>query len=97
MIEKNITPGQKIWVVERDESEEVVDVSGYMFLAQVGGYVIATSYINDYETLEETLSYHAEETRQNYDTDLVVCPTGDCYASYEDAHATIESEMEDAE
>lgn len=94
---QDFAPGQRIWVVERDESEEAVSVSGYMILAQVGGYVIATPYINDYETLEETLLYHAEETRRNYDTNLVVYLAGDCYACREDAHAALESETEDAE
>lgn len=82
-------PGQEIYVVERDEDGAACDVSGYMFLAEVAGAAILTSYINDLETLEETLDYHIEETADNYDTDLVVFPVDDCYADRDAAEQAL--------
>ena len=83
------TAGDLVYVIERDEDNIPVDVSGYMFLARVGDYAIASGWINDLETAEETLAYHAGETRDNYDTDLCVFPFEDCYATREEARAVL--------
>lgn len=79
-----INPGAGVWVVEEYE------VSCYMFLAIVNEYVIATSYINDYETVEETMAYHAWETQENYDTHLCVFPSSNCFRTFEEAGAALE-------
>lgn len=82
----NIKAGEEVWVVFDD------DIAGYMYLTTVGEYVIATPYINDLETVEETLLYHAEETENNCDTDLVVLFRCNCYATREEAEAALEDE-----
>ena len=92
--EKKFAAGQRVYVVMRDECADPSEVAGYIFLAQAGSYVIMTPYINDYKTLDETLKYHAEETRQTYYTYLSVHPVADCYASREEAHTAFEAEME---
>lgn len=38
-------PGDEVWVVERAESGEAVDVVGYMFLSRAGDAVILSAYI----------------------------------------------------
>lgn len=83
------TAGDLVYIIERDEDSIPVDVSGYMFLARVGDYAIASGWINDLETAEETLAYHAGETRDNYDTDLCVFPFEDCYATQDEARAIL--------
>lgn len=45
----NMKAGEEVWAVCDG------DISGYMYLATVGEYVIATCYINDLETVEESL------------------------------------------
>ena len=88
-------PGSDVYIVERDECGAVFEVSGYMFLAQVGHAVIVSAFINDYETVEETLEYHIEETATNYTTDLAVFPADDCYDDREDALAALRDEAID--
>lgn len=86
------TPGEEVWIVERDEDGNACEVSGYVFLAEVAGAVILTPYINDLEDLEDLLDYHIEETATNYDTDLAVFPTADCYTDQEAAEAALKAE-----
>ncbi len=85
-------PGTGVWVVNRDEYGEACDVSGYMFLAEVSGFVILTDYISDLESLGDTMAYHAAETSENYDTNLAVFPADDCYLTREEAEAALEAE-----
>ena len=91
-MEEKLNAGAEDWVVERDEDGNACEVSGYMFLAEVAGFVIASSFINDLERLESTLAYHAQETAENYDTDLAVFPAVDCWPTQEAAHAALAEE-----
>ena len=75
--------GDGIWVVEED------DITCYMFLAKSKGCVIATSWINDYD-LDETIEYHIDETRDNFDTGLAVFPENICFATREEAEQALE-------
>jgi hypothetical protein len=82
-------PGDNIWIVERDEYKEPIDISGYMFLAFSGRAVIVSAFINDFETLDETVEYHIEETSRYYETDLAVFPKNDCYLTRKEAEAAL--------
>lgn len=88
-------PGMPVYVVERDENGNACDISGYMFLARSSDYAILTAWINDLETAEETLEYHAQETAANYDTDLAVFPLCDCYTENEEAQLALNEERDD--
>lgn len=61
-METKLDAGSEVWVVERDEDGIACEVSGYMFLAEVHDFVIASSYINGMEHIEGILAYHAQET-----------------------------------
>lgn len=80
MIE-NLKPGADVWVVERDETDEAVDTTGYVFIAQSGNYVICSPSINGIDNIDYILSYHAQETAESYNTNLYVFPVTDCYAT----------------
>ena len=91
-METKLEAGSEVWAVERDESGVACDVSGYMFLAEIAGFVITSAYIDDLEHIEETMAYHAQETAENYDTDLAVFPAEDCWSTKEAAQAALNSE-----
>ncbi len=97
LVQKPPIPGDTVWIIERDKYEEPIEISGYMFFAFVGRAVIVSSYINDYETLDETVEYHIEETLNNYDTDLAVFPKNDCYLTREEAEAALKKREADNE
>ena len=97
-MKRDYTPGSTVFVVERDDFDVPVDVSGYMFLACVNDYAILSIFIGDSEDLEETLEHHKEETATNMRTDcLVVFPLADCYSSSDTADAAMKEEQADRE
>lgn len=87
-------PGSDVYIVERDECGVACDVSGYMFLAQVGQAVIVSAFLDGYETLEETLQCYIDETAGGYHTDMFVFPSNDCYDGLEDALAVLRDEAD---
>ncbi len=95
--------GDCVWVIERDEDGEALDVAGSMFLAEVLGFlaevleaVIVSAYINDMTEAEETLSYHMLETVENYDTALMVFPSKDVYQTKAEAETALREAAENA-
>lgn len=92
---QEFTPGQGVYVVERDEYGNACEISGYMYLAKSADAVILSSYINDLKTLRDTLQYHIEQTAEDYDTHLAVFPAADCYATHPQAYLALVTEMED--
>lgn len=91
-MEEKLNAGAEVWVVERDEESIACEVSGYMFLAEVADFVIASGYVNGMTHIEGILAYHAQETAENYDTDLAVFPAVDCWPTKEAAHAALDDE-----
>ena len=91
-MEEKLNVGAEVWVVERDEDGIACEVSGYMFLTEVADFVIASGYINGMTRIEGILAYHAQETAENYDTDLVVFPAVDCWPTKEAAYAALAEE-----
>lgn len=91
---QEFAPGERVYVVERDEAGNACEVSGYMYLAKAADAVILSPYINDLETLEETLEYHIEQTAEEYDTHLAVFPAADCYATHPQAEMALITETE---
>ena len=87
------TPGMPVWVIDRDEDGNACGFSGYVFLAHVGGAVILSSYINDYN-FDGIIAYHIERTAEDYETDLCVFPDEDCYARKDECKAAFEMEQE---
>lgn len=87
MIE-NLNAGDEVAVVERNEDKKALGTGRYMFLAIVKKFVICSYFIacgGGNEDIDGTLLYHAQETAEDYDTDLCVFPIEDCYETIEEA------------
>lgn len=82
-------PGDIVWVVERD-NDELIEVTGFQYIATCKEYIIGTPWIDDYD-FEDTLAYHSEVTSENCETELVVYPISDCFDNKEDAEAMLKN------
>lgn len=87
---KRFVPGDTVYVVERDEDGNACEPSGYMFLAIADDFAICSAFINDLTELDETMACLADDTAENYDTDLYVFPLADVYKSQDDAKRIFE-------
>lgn len=92
---KNLVPGNTVYVVHDDNYCSGSGISGFMFLANVSHYVIASCFANHLKTLPETLRYYADEVQEEGYTELVVFPEKSCYSSRDDALAALEIETEE--
>lgn len=91
-----VKPGDEVWAVERDEDGNACEVSGYMYLASCGGFVILSIYINDIESLEETMEEHSQRTAEDYNTDAIaVFPVEDCFTTLEGAETALKDMSND--
>ncbi len=88
----DLRPGDDVYVIERDEEDRPVAVSGYMCIAVARGYVIVSAFVNDLETAEDTLHYLAGETQEGFGADLQVYRMVDCFLTSEDAHAALRAQ-----
>lgn len=87
-------PGATVWVIVRDEDGAAVEVTGYIFLAQVEAVVICTPKVYGCEELDEILCYQIQTTAIDGEASLRVFPKEDCYAKKEDALESFEMETE---
>ena len=86
---QKFNPGEKVWVVERDEVGSDCGIAGFIFLAEVADAVIVTPKICGREGLEEIMAYHIEETAEMDEADLPVYPAKDCYMFRADAEKAV--------
>lgn len=91
-MDKHFTPGQPVWVIERDEYNKETEVTGFIFIAEVTEYAIVSAYINDIDDLDYIMEYHAKESMSNYTANLTAFPIEDCYSNKEEAHKALEEE-----
>lgn len=92
---KNFTPGELVYAVERDELGDATDVCGCMFIATAGNVAICSAFVNGINTLEETLQEHIEDTRRDYYSGFMAYPLSDCYNTLEEANEQLEKELQD--
>ena len=93
----NLKAGSEVNVVERDEAGEAVEATRYMFLAVAKEFVICSPFIacaGGCKDIDGTLLYHAQETAEDYDTDLCVFPIEDCYETIEEAKEAFVREID---
>lgn len=72
---QRFSPGQTIWVVERDEDGEAYDFSGYVFVTSVNGIALVCPTINDSSDIDVILSYQIENTMEPLNNSLCSVPT----------------------
>lgn len=89
-------PGMVVWCVERNSSDEPASMADYMFLAKVQAAVIVSPYENGMNDLDDVLSYHYQETRDETETALCVFPACDCYPAEILAREALNKEREEA-
>lgn len=87
-------PGDDIWVIERDRASRPYEVTGYMFLAEVCDYIIASSFINDLTDAGETLESLADDTWKDYCSTVCVFPTQDVFKEKSLAKAKVQHELD---
>lgn len=92
---KNLVPGNTVYVVHDDNYCSGSGISGFMFLANVNHYVIASCFVSGLKTATETLQDYADEVQEEGYAELVVFPEKSCYSSRDDALAALELEMEE--
>lgn len=95
MSNMNLKAGTKVWVIERDCDGDPCDVAGYMFIASACGVAIVSPYINDAETIEETLAIHLAHTADEYYSFFSAFLLDDCYLTKEAAEAYMNQIGED--
>lgn len=86
------TPGDDCWIIERDEDSEAYDLSGYVFVAHIPGYVIVTPTLNGYNDLEYIMDDHVDETAEAGYSQLAVYLDDDAYATRKEAKSALERE-----
>ena len=83
----NCKAGDTLWVITR-EGGEPTDYSCSQFLTATEKFIIATSFINDFD-IDETIEYHIRETQNFGSTYLLMFPIEDCFATREAAEEAL--------
>lgn len=84
------TPGDDCWVIERDEDGGAYDLSCYVLVAHIPGYVIVTPTLNGCDDLDYIMDDYANETAEGGSCFLSVYPDADAYATKQDAEAAVD-------
>jgi hypothetical protein len=86
---QRFSPGQTVWVIERNEYGEAYDLSGYVFVTSLRGIALVSPKINGSPEIDVILMDQVE-SRINYDDGCIVAyPADDCYLSREAAEKAL--------
>lgn len=86
---QKFSPGQTVWVIERNEYGEAYDLSGYVFVTSLRGIALVSPKINGSPEIDVILMDQVE-SRINYDDGCIVAyPADDCYLSREAAEKAL--------
>lgn len=91
---QKFTPGNEVWIVERDEDGEATEVSGFVFVVSVSDVAIVSPSINGCSDLDFILCDFVKETANSFNGDFSGYPISDCYKSHEEAEAALRREQE---
>lgn len=89
VVVQRFSPGQTVWVIERDEDGEAYDFSGYVFVTSLRGIALVSPKINGSSEIDVILMDQVE-SRINYaDGCIEAYPVDDCYLSREAAEQAL--------
>ena len=89
VVVQRFSPGQTVWVIERDEDGEAYDFSGYVFVTSLRGIALVSPKINGSSEIDVILMDQVE-SRINYaDGCIEAYPADDCYLSREAAEKAL--------
>lgn len=92
VVVQRFSPGQTVWVIERDEDGEAYDFSGYVFVTSLRGIALVSPKINGSSEIDVILMDQVE-SRINYaDGCIEAYPADDCYLSREAAEQALGSD-----
>lgn len=92
---QRFSPGQAVWVIERDEDGEAYDLSGYVFVTSLRGIALVSPEINGSSEIDAILMDQVE-SRINYSDGCIgAYPVDDCYLSREAAEKALEGGGDD--
>lgn len=92
VVVQRFSPGQTVWVIERDEDGEAYDFSGYVFVTSLRGIALVSPKINGSSEIDVILMDQVE-SRINYaDGCIEAYPADDCYLSREAAEKALGSD-----
>lgn len=93
MAEK-FNPGDHVFIVLRDESEEPDAVVGYNFLTCVNGVVLAAPGVNGHKDLDYIMAYLVAVSYDDDELPLVAAHIDDCYPTRKAAEEAMNYELE---
>lgn len=86
---QRFSPGQTVWVIERDEDGEAYDLSDYVFVTSLRGIALVSPKINGSSEIDAILMDQVE-SRINYSDGCIEAYTADdCYLTREAAEKAI--------
>ena len=91
---KRFSPGEFVFIILRDESEEPFEVVRYVGLACVDGVVLAVPSINGHSELNYILGYLMSCTRDDEELNMVAVPVDDCYTTKKAAEEAMANECD---
>lgn len=92
MVQK-FSPGQVVWVVEKDEDGNPCDVTGYVFVTSINNVALVSPVINGSTAIDDILRENVRRTAMECAGFLGAYPIADCYESKETAEKAL-TEME---
>lgn len=89
VVVQRFSPGQTVWVIERDEDGEAYDLSDYVFVTSLRGIALVSPKINGSSEIDAILMDQVE-SRINYSDGCIEAYTADdCYLTREAAEKAI--------
>lgn len=90
VVVQRFSPGQTVWVIERDEDNEAYDFSGYVFVTSLRGIALVSPEINWSSEIDVILMERIKSRINCSGGSIEAYPADDCYLTREEAEAALE-------